>query len=115
MGDSILPLTRMVYAVKDLADFNAQLEAAGGKLVVVDFFATWCGPCKMVAPHLEEMSKTMDDVVFLKVDVDDCEDIAAEYKIAAMPTFLFMKNKSKVADLTGANVEKLKELVNTHK
>ena len=40
-----------------------------------------CGPCKMVAPHLEEMSKTMDDVVFLKVDVDDCEDIAAEYKV----------------------------------
>ena len=41
ISDSILPLTRMVYAVKDLADFNAQLEAAGGKLVVVDFFATW--------------------------------------------------------------------------
>ena len=57
----------MVYSVKDLADFNAQLEAAGGKLVVVDFFATWCGPCKMIAPHLEEMSKTDDSVVFLKV------------------------------------------------
>ena len=41
ISDSILLLTRMVYAVKDLADFNAQLEAAGGKLVVVDFFATW--------------------------------------------------------------------------
>ena len=40
-----------------------------------------CGPCKMIAPHMEEMSKTMDDVVFLKVDVDDCEDVAAEYKV----------------------------------
>ena len=40
-----------------------------------------CGPCKLVAPHLEEMSKSMDDVVFLKVDVDDCEDVAAEYKV----------------------------------
>ena len=49
--------------------------------MVVDFHATWCGPCKMIAPHLEEMDKTMDDVVFLKVDVDECEDIAEEYKV----------------------------------
>ena len=40
-----------------------------------------CGPCKMIAPHLEEISKTMSDVVVLKVDVDDCEDVAAEYKV----------------------------------
>merc|ERR550539_1219221 len=57
----------------------------------------------------------MNDVVFLKVDVDDCEDVAAEYKITAMPTFIYIKNKSKVADLTGANVEKLKALVASHK
>ena len=105
----------MVYAVKDLADFNAQLEAAGGKLVVVDFFATWCPPCKMIAPHLEEISETMSDVVVLKVDVDDCEDVAAEYKITAMPTFIFFKNKAKVADLTGANSKKLKEIVAANK
>ena len=124
----------MVYAVKDLADFNAQLEAAGGKLVVVDFFATWCPPCKMIAPHLEEISKTMSDVVVLKVDVDDCEDVAAEYKVAimeilspdrvmvnlllqitAMPTFIFFKSKAKIADMTGANVEKLKEIVASNK
>merc|ERR1712170_344519 len=102
-------------AVKYLEDFNSELASAGGKLVVVDFFATWCGPCKMIAPHLEEMDKTMDDVVFLKVDVDECEDIAQEYKINAMPTFIFIKNKSKVADLTGANVEKLKEIVASNK
>ena len=60
---------------------NNQLTNAGGKLVVIDFFATWCGPCKMIAPHLEEMDKTMDDVVFLKVDVDECEDISEEYKV----------------------------------
>jgi len=105
----------MVHAVKDMDDFNSQLAAAGGKLVVVDFHATWCGPCKMIAPHMEEMSKTMQDVVFLKVDVDDCEDIAAEYKITAMPTFIFIKSKTKVADLTGANVNKLKEIIKSNK
>ena len=70
----------MVYTVKDLADFKAQLEAAGGKLVVVAFFASWCGTCKMIAPHLEEMSKADDSVVFLKVDVDELKQIVASNK-----------------------------------
>jgi len=105
----------MVHTVADMDDFKNQLKAAGDKLVVVDFFATWCGPCKMIAPHLEEMSKSMADVVFLKVDVDDCEDIAQEYNITAMPTFIYIKKENKVADLMGANVDKLKELVNAHK
>merc|ERR1712128_366360 len=108
-------ITKMVHSVESMDDFNSQLSAAGDKLVVVDFHATWCGPCKMIAPHLEEMSRTMDDVVFLKVDVDDCEDIAAKYEITAMPTFIFLKSKSKVADLMGANIDKLKELVAANK
>eukprot|EP00088_Acartia_fossae_P051840 TRINITY_DN582_c0_g1_i3.p2 TRINITY_DN582_c0_g1~~TRINITY_DN582_c0_g1_i3.p2 ORF type:complete len:106 (-),score=40.14 TRINITY_DN582_c0_g1_i3:15-332(-) len=105
----------MVRQIKDMADFKEALKSAEKKLVVVDFFATWCGPCKMIAPHMEEMDKSMDDVVFLKVDVDECEDIAEENSISAMPTFIFMKEGKQVTVLTGANVEKLKELVNTHK
>merc|ERR1712224_793749 len=75
-----------------MADFKAQLSAAGSKLVVVDFHATWCGPCKMIAPHIVEMDGKMDNVVFLKVDVDEAEDVAAEYNISAMPTFVFIKD-----------------------
>eukprot|EP00088_Acartia_fossae_P069892 TRINITY_DN9222_c0_g1_i1.p1 TRINITY_DN9222_c0_g1~~TRINITY_DN9222_c0_g1_i1.p1 ORF type:complete len:117 (+),score=33.54 TRINITY_DN9222_c0_g1_i1:36-353(+) len=105
----------MVHSVQDFDDFKNQLKLAGDKLVVVDFFATWCGPCKMIAPHLEEMSKTMDDLVVLKVDVDECEDIAQEYKITAMPTFIFIKKGEKVTELMGANVDKLKELVASNK
>lgn len=56
------------------SDFNSQLASAGAKLVVVDFYATWCGPCKMIAPKIESMSQElMDSVVFLKVDVDKNE------------------------------------------
>jgi thioredoxin 1 len=105
----------MVHAVKDSDDFKTCLKEAGDKLVVIDFHATWCGPCKMIAPHMEEMSKSMEDVVFLKVDVDECEDIAEQYKVTAMPTFVFLKKGEQVTILTGANVEKLKDLVNTHK
>ena len=86
----------MAHQCSDLNDLNAQLEAAGGKLVVIDFFATWCGPCKMIAPKIVEMDAEMNNVVFLKVDVDEAEDAAQEYNIQAMPTFLFIKNKQKV-------------------
>merc|ERR1711981_605769 len=95
-------------------DLQSQLAAAGGKLVVIDFFATWCGPCKMIAPKIEAMSGEMADVVFLKVDVDENEDAAQEYNISAMPTFIFVKKEAKVADMMGANADKLKSMIATH-
>ena len=60
----------MVYSVKGKADFDKQLIDAGDKLVVVDFFATWCGPCLMISPKLEAMSQEMTGIVFLKVNDD---------------------------------------------
>ena len=86
----------MVYQVANLADLQSQLDKAGDKLVVIDFFATWCGPCKMIAPKIEEMEQSMKNVVFLKVDVDEAEDAASEYEVSAMPTFILIKKKQKV-------------------
>nr|CAD7197681.1 unnamed protein product [Timema douglasi]CAD7402729.1 unnamed protein product [Timema poppensis]CAD7574562.1 unnamed protein product [Timema californicum] len=101
----------MSYHVKDKADFDAKLAEAGDNLVVVDFFAVWCGPCKMIAPKLEEMAAEYPDIVVLKVDVDECEDLVAIYEISSMPTFVFIKNKAKVESFSGSNAEKLKALV----
>eukprot|EP00088_Acartia_fossae_P058177 TRINITY_DN67_c0_g1_i1.p2 TRINITY_DN67_c0_g1~~TRINITY_DN67_c0_g1_i1.p2 ORF type:complete len:106 (-),score=46.97 TRINITY_DN67_c0_g1_i1:50-367(-) len=105
----------MVQKIKDGDDLKAALKAAGTKLVVIDFFATWCGPCVFISPHLDEMDKNNENVVFLKVDVDECGEVAEEYGVQAMPTFILMKEGKKVADLTGADKDKLNELVNTHK
>lgn len=105
----------MVYQVTDMEDFNKQLAAAGGKLVVIDFYATWCGPCKVIAPKVVAMSETMKDVVFLKVDVDECEDISEKYKVTAMPTFIFLKKGEQVAEMKGANNDQLVKLVDQHK
>uniref|UniRef100_A0A7N8YIW1 Thioredoxin n=1 Tax=Mastacembelus armatus TaxID=205130 RepID=A0A7N8YIW1_9TELE len=70
-------------------EFRALLKEAGDKLVVVDFSATWCGPCKKIAPEYEDLSKKPENknVVFLKVDVDEAE--------VCMPTFHFYKNGKK--------------------
>ncbi|XP_030376785.1 thioredoxin-2 [Scaptodrosophila lebanonensis] len=98
----------MVYTVKDKADLDAQLASAGDKLVVVDFFATWCGPCKMIAPKLEEIAqKLAEKIVVLKVDVDECEEIAMEFNVSSMPTFVFLKNSKKIEEFAGANAQRL--------
>lgn len=60
------------------------------------------------------MSKQRDDVVFLKVDVDEAEDVAMEYNVSAMPTFVLIKNKKQITELMGANFDKLKALVEQH-
>jgi thioredoxin 1 len=100
-----------VKMVADKAAFQKVL--AQGKPVVVDFYATWCGPCKMIAPKLEELSETMPQVIFVKIDVDQAEDLAAEFQVSAMPTFMFFKGGEKVDGLTvvGASLDKIKESI----
>ena len=58
-------------------------------LVLVDFFANWCGPCKMLTPHLEELSK---EYSVIKVNVDECEELAREYGIMSIPALFLFKN-----------------------
>ncbi|XP_029470932.1 thioredoxin H-type-like isoform X2 [Rhinatrema bivittatum] len=96
----VYPTTVLLIESKEM--FDEALTEAGDKLVVVDFSASWCGPCQTMAPHFEMMSeKHKESVVFLKVDVDDVPDVADEYDIAAMPTFVFIKNG--VKDLAKSN------------
>ncbi|XKL64500.1 hypothetical protein PGB90_004586 [Kerria lacca] len=104
----------MVYQVKDAADLQIKLTEAGDKLVVIDFFASWCGPCKFISPKVEDLANTETNVVFLKVDVDECEEIAEMHKISSMPTFVFVKNSKTIDSFSGANYDKLQELVQKH-
>lgn len=82
------------------ADFDKLISS--NKFVFVDFFAHWCGPCKMVLPVVEEISNEMSDVVFVKVNVDNCPEVAAEFGISGIPRFIFFSSNEPVGDLTGA-------------
>ena len=64
----------------------------GEKPVLVDFWATWCGPCMMLSPIMEELDGEMSDVKFCKLNVDDERDLAIEYGVQSIPMLLFVKN-----------------------
>ena len=80
-------------------------------MVVIDFTASWCGPCQMIAPKYEAMAAKFPEVSFYKVDVDDQDDVAHACGISAMPTFQFYKGGKKVDEMKGADVAKLLSLV----
>ena len=73
------------------------------KLVIVDFWATWCGPCRMLSPLLDEVEAEMaDKIEVVKVNVDDADEIAMRFRIMSIPTLLFFKNGEMVDRSVGA-------------
>ena len=85
---------------------NFQSEViSNDKPVLVDFWAPWCGPCKMVGPIIEKLSGERDDVVIGKLNVDDAQDIAAQYGITSIPSILLFKGGEVVAKTMGFQPE----------
>lgn len=76
------------------------------KLVLVDFFATWCGPCQMLAPVLEKISNERNDIEIAKIDIDENMEIAITYNIDVVPTLKIFKNGNIVKSLEGFKSEK---------
>ena len=93
------------------------LQGSAGRVVLLDCFATWCGPCKAIAPKISAMSqeeKYKETVDFYKIDVDEVPDVAQELGIRAMPTFLIYKDGEKVEEVVGANERAIRAAVDKH-
>ncbi|WCJ35256.1 thioredoxin 3 [Euphorbia peplus] len=96
--------------------WTEQLQKAqeNKKLVVVDFTAVWCPPCRFMLPILQGLAKKWTDVTFLKVDVDELRTVAEEYEVEAMPTFLLMKEGKIVNKVVGAAKDELQLKIEKH-
>ncbi|OAL45236.1 thioredoxin-domain-containing protein [Pyrenochaeta sp. DS3sAY3a] len=83
-------------------------------LMVLDCFATWCGPCKVIAPQVVRFSQTYPEARFFKLDVDEVPDVAQELGVRAMPTFLLFKDGDKIAEVVGANPKALEAAIKSN-
>nr|AAN63618.1 thioredoxin h-like protein [Oryza sativa] len=102
-----------VHVITSKEDWDRKIEEANkdGKIVVANFSASWCGPCRVIAPIYAEMSKTYPQLMFLTIDVDDLMDFSSSWDIRAKPTFFFIKNEKQVDKLVGANKPELEKKV----
>ncbi|KAJ7527621.1 hypothetical protein O6H91_16G064000 [Diphasiastrum complanatum] len=105
-----------VHFIQSQEAWEAKLKEASaeGKMIISNFTATWCRPCKSIAPHFHALSLKHPDIVFLKIDVDQMPDLADEFDVQAMPTFVFTRNGNRIDRLVGANLRDLERKVAGH-
>ncbi|KAL8939282.1 MAG: hypothetical protein Q9211_002807 [Gyalolechia sp. 1 TL-2023] len=100
---------RGVHNLSSKSDFTTAL--ADPSLMIIDCMATWCGPCKAVAPEIVKLSNTYPGARFYKLDIDEVPDVAQELGVRAMPTFMIFKGGEKVHEIVGAHVQAVESAV----
>ncbi|XP_017068230.1 thioredoxin-2 [Drosophila eugracilis] len=107
---------RKVIVVESKNAYDQLLDDAGSNTyVLVEFYATWCGPCAMIGPRLEQLATEYSSrMLILKIDVDQNEDLAVQYEISSMPTFIIIKNRVTLTQFVGSNVDRVISMVEKH-
>nr|QFQ66337.1 redoxin [Phanerochaete pseudomagnoliae]QFQ66358.1 thioredoxin [Xylaria sp.] len=93
--------------------FNSLKDSS--QLLVIDFAASWCGPCKLMEPAVHTMADKFTDVQFAKIDVDELPDVAQEFRVQAMPTFVLVKKGKEVDRIVGAKKDELENKIQKHR
>ena len=93
----------MAGALTDVTDTNFQAEVLESETpVLVDFWAAWCGPCRVIAPHLEELNEEQENLRVVKLNVDENPQTAAQYQVMSIPTLIVFKNGQVEKTIVGA-------------
>jgi thioredoxin 1 len=99
-------------SVKTLYGKNFEEFVSQSSMAVVDFYADWCMPCRIMAPRMEELSGEMDNVAFAKLNVDESNDIAQRFGVTSIPTIIIFKEGKQVDEIVGAvPKEKVRETI----
>jgi thioredoxin 1 len=103
----------MVQEIKNLDDFTSSVGNENTGLIVIDFYADWCGPCKMIAPKYAKLAEKYQNVQFYKLNSDngDTANVVTACEITSLPTFCFFKGGKYVTKLIGANDAKLEKIL----
>ncbi|TLS53763.1 thioredoxin [Paenibacillus antri] len=102
-------------AIVNVSDDSFKTEVEGTGTVLVDFWAPWCGPCKMIAPVLEELDKELGSLKIAKVNVDDNPESAGRFGVMSIPTLIVFKNGEPVDKVVGfQSKDALKNVVSRH-
>ncbi|CAB4284970.1 unnamed protein product [Prunus armeniaca] len=102
-----------VHLITTTESWDQKMEEAkrDGKTVIANFSATWCGPCKMIAPLYRELSEQYTSLMFLVIDVDELTDFSTSWDIKATPTFFFLRDGQQIDKLVGANKPELQKKI----
>ncbi|XP_076926325.1 thioredoxin H-type-like [Bidens hawaiensis] len=100
-----------LITTKNAWDQKLSEAKAQGKIVIGNFSASWCGPCKSMAPHYVELSEKYPSLMFLTVDVDELKEFSTQLDVKATPTFFFFKDGQQFDKLVGANKPELQKKI----
>jgi len=113
---SISTITTLITTPNTIDELSIYSKSKPSTLIVIDFNAIWCGPCKAIRPFVNYLHENYPNVEFHDIDIQDDtrETIVSNFKITKVPTFVFYKNGQLCDSLIGTNKDKLEELVNEY-
>ncbi|CAK8536853.1 unnamed protein product [Lathyrus sativus] len=105
-----------VQTFHSTAKWNAHFDAIKqtDKLMVIDFTAKWCGPCKLMNPTMKDFAAKYTDVEFIKLDVDELMGVSQKFQVYSLPTFLLVKKGNVIDKVVGVRKEELQRMIQKH-
>ncbi|CEI84946.1 Thioredoxin [Ehrlichia minasensis] len=105
----------MIEQISDSDFHNKVISCNKDMLILVDFWAPWCGPCKTLEPQLEKLAQQYaEQVKIYKLSIEDNQDVAIQYGVSAVPTILMFKKGKKLSQVIGADISKIINELNSH-